>query len=45
MTASSRPQPTHARLSLQYVWWRLLQHRTERGDVPGWVLITVVNGC
>lgn len=43
MTASSRPQHTPVRPSLLYLWLRHLDRRTERGDVPGWVLITVMS--
>lgn len=24
------------------LWWRLAARRDERGDVPGWVMITVM---
>ena len=24
------------------VWWRVTAHGRERGDVPGWVLVTIM---
>lgn len=27
---------------LNHLWWRRAMVRSERGDVPGWVLITVM---
>jgi hypothetical protein len=41
-------RPSVQRLSLRGLWWlgrlrrRVVQGPTDRGDVPGWVLVTIM---